>query len=56
MGLKISIGKQIVDLKKLQNYEDKVKKMMNDMNEKKMIFFSLSIQNFINLKLLKKNK
>ena len=26
MGLKISIGKQIVDLKKLQNYEDKVKK------------------------------
>lgn len=50
----MSIGNQNVDLKKLNESGDSVKKLMDDMNEKELIFFSTTIRNYIDLRLLEK--
>lgn len=50
----MSIGNQNVDLKKLNESGDLVKKLMDDMNEKELIFFSTTIRNYIDLRLLEK--
>ena len=40
----MSIGKQSADIEKLKKAGETVKEMMDDMNEKELIFFSSTIQ------------
>lgn len=50
----MSIGKQSADIEKLKKAGETVKELMDDMNEKELIFFSSTIQNYLNLRLLEK--
>lgn len=48
------IGEQKVNIENLKQAQDLVKEIMENMNEKELIFFSDSIREYINLRLMEK--